>query len=172
MISGRSALGSAANHRPAAAACSMPRSDSGTSTSLMSMSISCAPASSAASRATLPWLCPCRTSHSLSGQFWRSGQFCRIRTSSCGRKLHRQYCARLFGGDGGRLLALALLIHAPERCQRLADDLVHVVITVGRQPPDESHAFGRIGKRLVALEQLLVLRSRDWIIRIALGRGI
>ena len=27
------------------------------------------PASSAASRATLPWLCPCRTSHSRSGQF-------------------------------------------------------------------------------------------------------
>ena len=44
---------------------------SGTSTSRRSMSISCAPAWSAASRATLPWLWPWRTSHNLSGQFWR-----------------------------------------------------------------------------------------------------
>src|SRR5690348_12811784 len=72
MISGRSSRGSPANQRPATSACSTPSADSGTSTSRSWMSISCAPASSAASRATLPWLWPCRTNHS------RSGQFCRI----------------------------------------------------------------------------------------------
>src|SRR5688500_16331055 len=35
------------------------------------MSIIDRPASSAASRATLPWLWPWRTSHIRSGQFWR-----------------------------------------------------------------------------------------------------
>jgi hypothetical protein len=59
----------------AASACLKPSSDNGTSTSRTSMSMVGNPASCAASRATLPWLCPCRTSHS------RSGQFCRMPSS-------------------------------------------------------------------------------------------
>ena len=71
MNSGRSSGGRAANQRPAASRLLVAEVGQGTSTSRRSMSISCAPASSAASRATLPWLWPCRTSHNLSGQFWR-----------------------------------------------------------------------------------------------------
>src|SRR5690349_17493276 len=126
------------------------------------MPISCAPASSAASRATLPWLCPCRTSHK------RSGQFCRIRTSSCGRKHQREDCAlRLLGGNRG--LESLLLVDAAEGGERLTDDLVHIVIAIGCEPPDKGDVVGRIRQRLVALEQLLILGPRDRIIRIAFG---
>src|SRR5437868_2476712 len=79
-----------------------------------------------------------------------------------------------FGSDHGGLLPLPqlLLIDAPEGCERLPDDLVHVVIAVGRKPPDEGYAAGRVRERLVLLEQLLVLGTRDRIIWVALGRRI
>src|SRR4029079_16432739 len=77
------------------------------------------------------------------------------------------------GGNGCWLPSFLLsLINTAERRKRLSDDLVHVVISVGRQPPNEGHIVGRIGKRLLLLEQLLVLGARDRIIRISLGRGI
>src|SRR5690242_4944467 len=118
------------------------------------MSISCAPVSSAASRATLPWLCPCRTSQS------RSGQFCRL-VDINGRKLQRSNCAvslGLLGRNRCRLrpLPLSPLVHPPERRQRLADDLVHVVIAVSCKASDEGYPLGRVGKRFILLIQRLV----------------
>ena len=68
--------------------------------------------------------------------------------------------------------SFGFLIDAAEGRQRLPDDLVHIVVAVGREPADESDVVGRIGERLVALEQLLIFRPRDRIIRIALGRRI
>ena len=94
------------------------------------------------------------------------------------RRLARSECklsARAsLSRNGGRLPASfpSLLVDPPERRQRLTDDLVHIVIAVGGQPADERHALGRVRERLVALEQRLVLRPRDRIIRIALGRRI
>lgn len=68
MTSGRSPASPAANHSPSARACSAPSLDKGTSTSRWSSFIRSAPAASAASRATLPALCPCRTTQSVEGQ--------------------------------------------------------------------------------------------------------
>ena len=71
-----------------------------------------------------------------------------------------------------QLRAVDSFVHPPERRQRLADDLVHVVIAIGREPADEGHAIGRVCKRFVTLEQRLILRPRDRVIGIALGRWI
>src|SRR6476646_5431229 len=79
--------------------------------------------------------------------------------------------ACLFGCDGG-FARSSTLAHAPEGRERLPDDLVHVVVTVGREPTDEGHAFGLVGERLVALEQFLIFGARDRIIWITLGRRI
>src|SRR4051794_31196996 len=168
MISGRSRRGKAANQRPAATACSSPSADSGTSTSRMSMSISCEPAWSAASRATLPWLCPCRTSHSRSGQFCRVVCFT-IREKASALRLCQDHFESGGSGQGLRRLPQGplALIHAPEGRERLADDLVHIVIAVGREAADEGDALGRIGERLVTLVERLVLFARDRIVRIA-----
>src|SRR4051812_22535906 len=41
--------------------------------------------------------------------------------------------------------------------ERLADDLVHIVVAIGGQPADERHVGLGDSERLVALEQLLIL---------------
>src|SRR5690348_12874471 len=71
-----------------------------------------------------------------------------------------------------RSLAFALFVHAPEGRERLPDDLVHVVIAVGREASDEGDVLGRVGEGLVALEQLLIFRAWDRVIGIALGGWI
>ena len=58
-----------------------------------------------------------------------------------------------------------------EHRQRLGDDLVHVVILVRREPPDEVHVGRRVRERLVALVELRVLGSRDRVVRVTLARG-
>ncbi len=57
-----------ANHSPSARDCSSPRRESGTSTSRWSSAMRRSPAASAASRATLPALCPYRTTQRIEGQ--------------------------------------------------------------------------------------------------------
>src|SRR5258706_1811766 len=44
-----------------------------------------------------------------------------------------------------------------------ADDLIHVVIAILGEPTHESHVWARVRSRLVALEQQLVLSSRNRI---------
>src|SRR5690606_26430804 len=56
--------------------------------------------------------------------------------------------------------------------QRLAHDLVHVVVLVGAEPADEGHARRLVRQLLVALVQLGVLRPRNGVVGVALGRGI
>jgi len=68
-IVGFAAAGIRPTQRPNAAACCSPNGDSGVSTSRVAMSISGKPAASAASRATLPALCPWRTIHNCCGDF-------------------------------------------------------------------------------------------------------
>src|SRR5687768_18417830 len=53
--------------------------------------------------------------------------------------------------------------------QRLSNDLVHVVILVRRQPPNEMDLRRPIRQRLVLCIQLTVLFPRHRIIRIALS---
>src|SRR4051812_6965690 len=72
------------------------------------------------------------------------------------------------GPRRGRTAALALG-DAAERRQRLPHHLVHVVIAVGRQPPDESDVALRQRERLVALVQRLVLGPGHRIVGIAVG---
>ena len=61
----------------------------------------------------------------------------------------------------------------PAECrQRLTDDLVHVVVSVRGQPPDEPDIRRRQRQALVFLEQLLVLGLRDRVIGVAFGRRI
>ncbi len=55
--------------------------------------------------------------------------------------------APLFSGDCG-LFTLPLFVQPPEGGERLADDLVHVVIAVGGEPPDERHVVGLVRERL------------------------
>src|SRR5947209_12149670 len=88
--------------------------------------------------------------------------------------VERRRRARSLGGDSGFRLSArpSLVVHAPERRQRLADDLVHVVITVCGEPPDEGDIAGRIRQLFVLLEQLLIFRPRDRIIGITFGRRI
>ena len=61
------------NQSPSASACRSPRAESGTSTSRSAMSIIARPPASAASRATLPALWPCRTIQSVCGHFCSKG---------------------------------------------------------------------------------------------------
>ena len=77
-----------------------------------------------------------------------------------------------FGPDQVALLRLPLSIEAPEGGERLPDHLIHIVIAVGRKAAHEGDAGSGIGQGLVFLEQRLVLRPRDRIIRIALRRRI
>ena len=63
-------------------------------------------------------------------------------------------------------------VDASEGCERLPDDLVHVVVAIGCEPADEPDVPGRAGKSLVLLVERLVVRRRDRIIGIALGGGI
>jgi hypothetical protein len=65
---GRSSGARSAIHRPRAPACSRPSSDSGMSASRSARSSSSAPPVSAASRARLPVLWPCRTSQRAAGR--------------------------------------------------------------------------------------------------------
>src|SRR3569832_338222 len=36
----------------------------------------------------------------------------------------------------------SLLVHSPERGERLPDDLVHVVVAIGGEPADEGYVLG------------------------------
>src|SRR5437868_4710024 len=65
--------------------------------------------------------------------------------------------------SGRGLCAIRSLLHAAvaepaERRQRLRDDLVHVVVAVGREPPHEHRVRRRKREPAVALVQLAVLR--------------
>lgn len=53
--------------------------------------------------------------------------------------------------------------------KRSADDLVHVVVTVFRQAPDERHAFGVLCKSLVALVKAFVFLPWNWIIGVTVA---
>src|SRR5665213_3906119 len=61
---------------------------------------------------------------------------------------------------------------AAEGRERLADDLVHIVITIGCQPAHEADAGGRIRERLIFLVERLIFGPRDRGRGIALGRRI
>lgn len=78
MTLGCASSGSAENHLPSARDCCSPSSDSGTSTSRVSMLIVWSPASTAASRATLPADWPWRT------MYRRLGQICEEVTRGSG----------------------------------------------------------------------------------------
>ena len=52
--------------------------------------------------------------------------------------------------------------------QRLRDDLIHVVVPIGRQPPDEVDARRPLGEFLILLVERRVLGARDRIVRVAL----
>jgi hypothetical protein len=84
----------------------------------------------------------------------------------------------LFGRDRERRGLLLQLpcpaggVEPAEGGQRLADDLVHVVIAIGRQPADEGDAGRGIGQRFILLVERLILLARDRIIRIAFGAWI
>ena len=65
--SGARPLAGTRTSAPTAAACRSPSSDSGTSMSRCAMSMRASPPASAASRATLPALCPWRSSHRVLG---------------------------------------------------------------------------------------------------------
>src|SRR5918994_5239903 len=110
-----------------------------------------------------------------------SNALCTGCTYGRGARCQRQRCERrpapgrmaLLGGHGCRdALLFPLLVHAPERGERLPDDLIHIVVAVGREPSDEGHVAGLVCERLIFLEQLLVLRPRDRVIGIALRRRI
>src|SRR5947209_14586311 len=58
-----------------------------------------------------------------------------------------------------------------EGCECLPRYLVHVVVLVSGQAPDEMYTGRGIGERLVLLINFLVLGPRHWIIRISLGLG-
>src|SRR5690606_15296470 len=73
-----------------------------------------------------------------------------------------------FAGLGSTLGFLDALVQR----QRLAHDLVHVVVLVGAQPPDEGHARCLVRQLLVAFVQFGVLWPRDRIVGVAYGRGI
>ena len=60
--------GSLLNQPPRVSDWASPSVDSGTSISRQARSMTASPADSAASRATFPALCPCRTIHNVSGQ--------------------------------------------------------------------------------------------------------
>jgi hypothetical protein len=70
-----------------------------------------------------------------------------------------------------RLERALALVEAAEGRQRLAHHLVHIIITVSGEPAHEGHPGGGVRERLVALEQRLILRPRDRVIRIALAEG-
>ena len=62
------------------------------------------------------------------------------------------------------------LLDAPEGRERLSRHLIHVVVAVRRQPPDEPYIRSVASRELfVLLVQLGILRARDRVIGIALG---
>src|SRR3954453_22894054 len=61
------------------------------------------------------------------------------------------------------------LVDAPEGGERLPDDLVHVVVAIGRKPPAEPDVRRRKGQALVLLVELLVLGLRNRVVGVALG---
>src|ERR1700760_456554 len=56
--------------------------------------------------------------------------------------------------------------------QRLSHDLIHVVIAIAREPPDEVHLGTGRGERGIASVERGVLGARDWIVRIAFALRI
>src|SRR5579884_32488 len=52
--------------------------------------------------------------------------------------------------------------------QRLCRHLVHVVITIGGEAPDEMDSARLFRERLIFAVQFSVLRARNWVIRITL----
>ena len=65
------------------------------------------------------------------------------------------------------------LAHDPLKgCQRLRDDLIHVVVLVRRKPAHEVHAMRRRRECVIALVQGRVLRSGDRVVRISLSPRI
>src|ERR1700712_1522051 len=79
-----------------------------------------------------------------------------------GQKRVEGRCGGPHGPRGG---VTKLSVDPSEGRQRLPDDLVHVVVAVGRQPPHEPHVPLGEGQTLVTLEQGLVLGSRDRVVR-------
>src|SRR3954464_7500025 len=75
-------------------------------------------------------------------------------------------------GSGGFRFPRQSLVDPPERCERLTDDLIHVVVTIGRQPSDEPDVGRRQRQTLVFLKEFLVFRARDRVVRIAFGAWV
>src|SRR5688500_5573021 len=88
----------AANQRPTASACRRPSSLSGTSMSRTSSPIRCSPAATAAARATLPALCPCRTSQRREGHLCLTGETKRQRLESSEQAFGLEPVAQIVGG--------------------------------------------------------------------------
>ena len=59
--------------------------------------------------------------------------------------------------------------HAPICGQCLSDDLIHIVIPVIRQPPDERHLPQFPCELLVTLEKVLIFGARNGIVGVTLG---
>ena len=155
ITSGRSCSGSAANQRPVASAWLWPRSLSGTSTSRRSRSMTLRPASCAASRATLPWLCPWRTSHRRLGQCWVLDQ-----------------CVLLSSGQSMSASIGSPLVDA-KRCpsERAADERVHMATTI--EELEARRAAAQLGggeKRIAAQHAKGRLTARERLSRAARPR--
>src|SRR5215203_89598 len=60
---------------------------------------------------------------------------------------------------------------AVEDLERLRDDLIHVVVLVGREATDERDVRRRVCQQFVSLVELGVLRTRHRVVRIAIGAG-
>ena len=58
------------------------------------------------------------------------------------------------------------------RCESLTNDLIHIVITVGSEPPDKNCIGFGIGQCFITLVKLLILIARDRVIGIAISRRI
>src|SRR5829696_9664880 len=84
--------------------------------------------------------------------------------SACSRK-----------GGGGPLRPANLWLGAScetvENLERLGDDLIHVVVLVGREPTDECDVRRRIRQELVSLVELRILGTGHRVVRISLGAG-
>src|SRR5687767_669372 len=59
-----------------------------------------------------------------------------------------------------------------ENREGLGDDLVHVVIAIRRQTPDEMHARCLVRQGLIPLIELSILRFRNWVIRVTFCHGV
>src|SRR6185312_1777626 len=73
---------------------------------------------------------------------------------------------------GVSLLPGKCFVDAPERGQGLPCNLIHVVVTVRREPADKPDVFARGGKCFVALIELGAILARYRIRRIAVSARI